>query len=229
MKQTIENTKNIIKFLALFLYSRVLNLSSLTTIIPIIFVGWDFTERILEGVYDIGYLLILETVIFILFILFTKGIYFGFYMLFLSKKNKNAGIFRGTHSFTMLSNKRLRGIEQSEIERILGDDYKEILDYGLNKYPNGIKITTHSLVVQNLTSMGYGTRAEYRNCKLAKTSIIKEKFHMLTFRQFLRYIKAIANPDNEYHIEANKYLKPRNRYKFIIRRDSENNIIVESN
>ena len=221
----MSKLKDITTFILCYIYSRILSITFIETILPIIFVIIDIFHKVSRGQNQIVFIVVLE----VLFFFYIRLILWGVFKLAMVKKNKNAGLYRISRKYTMLSNNELRGQDTETIEKILKDDYKEILDYGLGKYSKGIKITTHSLVVDKLKNLKYGNREQYRNCKVGRKYIVKEKFHMLTFKQFIKYLNALTNPNNIYYIEAKKYIKPRDRYKFNIRYDENKNIIVEPN
>lgn len=225
----MKKIKDLIIFTWCYIISRILAPTFFTTDLVIIYVIIDSLVKILKGVDNVEWFIVVELLMFIFLTVVTRLFYKLAHFLVMAKKNKNAAITRIGHNYTMLSNKKLRGKSKYDIKNILEDDYKEILDYGLNKYSRGIKITTHSVVIDKLKKLGYGNREQYKNCKIKKKYIIKEKFHMLTFKQFIIYLVALTNPNNRLYMEAQKYLKPHNVYKFIIRCDAEKNIIIEFN
>lgn len=212
--------KDSIKFLSFYLISFISDKITMLSVMSLIFS--------LEPLMN-GYGLLVVTLNFIIWFLILYFLYVAVSFIVYSKKNKNAAIMKITHSFTMIGNPKLRGKDHTEIMNILNKDYKDILDYGIDKYPNGIKITTHALVVKNLIDMGYGTKKEYSNCISKKKYIIKEKFSMLKWKQFKKYFKALIkhNHKDKDYLDAKKLLKPHNRYIFIIKRDDNNQIKIE--
>lgn len=227
MKISKENFKDMIEFILVYMLTTITNKIFRVLTLPLIVVFIGFICDIVKGVNETKILFSNAIILFIFAnIVLTLG-YKLYDRLRCAKRNKNAAILRGKHVFTMLSNPELKGKSKKDIENILKKDYKEILDYGLKKYPKGIKITTHDLVVRELISMGYGTKKEYGSCKLEKKYMIKEKMHMLTLKEFKMYLLALSNKENKNYYDAKKYLKPRNRYKFIIKYDENKNIKVE--
>lgn len=223
--------KDLTTFILCYIYSRIFNKTFVEITLPIIFGIIDLFKSISRGINSIVFTTIKDVLIFALYTVTLKVLYRVVNNFLLVKKNENAGLFRYSGTYTMLPNKKLRGEDKETIKKELEYDYKEILDYGLDKYSKGIKITTNDLVVRSLIKMKYGNRVQYRKCKVGRKYIIKEKFYMLTFKQFIKYLIALTNQNNNYYIDAKKYIKPRDKYKFIIRYDKKNNnnIIVEPN
>lgn len=221
--------KNITKFLSFYLLGLISDniVLSLTLALTLALIS----SLTLSLIMELGFLFgTLTYIIFFIIIFIFCVICFKLAFLFVySKKNKNAAIIKFTHSFTMIANPKLRGKNEEEIMNYLKKDYKNILDYGVKKYPNGIKITTHALVVKNLIDMGYGTKKEYNNCISNKKYIVKEKFYMLNWKQFKKHFIALFNKDHrdKDYLEAKKLLKTHNRYIFIIKLDDNNKIKIE--
>ena len=158
------------------------------------------------------------------------------------KTNRNAAICRFRQSkfnfkskyrrykeFTFMPNIFLKGKTSKEVVEIVKDDYLNMLEWGLNKYSEGIIVRTNVFIVHQLIKSGYGNHEEFKKFILEKKYLFIDKFTMMKLSDFLKnlFILLFYKTSSKNYKKAINHLKLIDKYEFIIRKDKNGNIILK--